>query len=338
MTTDTEMKDMTEVREVETLELLATGREVAPPPAPQLPVAAVIKAAPGTVSALMPRAFLGILAALLLGFAADLLVLGEVRHSRDQQVAYADFREALAKGTAPVSHREPSGTVLPIGTPIALISIPKLGMTEVVRAGTTSGVLRSGPGHRRDSVLPGQVGVSVVMGRQATYGGPFGRIKELVAGDKFTVTTGQGRHNYKVIGPRRAGEPVPAMQVRADGRSASRLTLVTGDGSALMPSGLLRVDADLDTDGPKPSKPKLTPPALLTNKSLPASEKPMGTDSDAWIFIVLWGQALLAASILTAWLLRRWGKWQTWIVAVPVVGAIGLTLADELARLLPNLL
>jgi sortase A len=42
--------------------------------------------------------------------------------------------------------------------------------------GTASSDLLDGPGHLRSTVLPGQVGTSVVMGRAKTYGAPFGAI------------------------------------------------------------------------------------------------------------------------------------------------------------------
>lgn len=338
MTAETQTKSVPAERAVQPLEVLEAGPEKAPPVVVAAPTKAVSSPAAVVRRRLLPRATFAILAVLLLGLAADLLVLGEVRHHRDQLIAHADLRESLATGEAPVSQVGPDGRLLPLGTPVAFLEIPRLGLKEVIREGTTSGVLRTGPGHRRDTILPGQIGVSVVMGRQTAFGGPFGRIKELKAGDTLSVTTGQGRHRYQVLGVRRAGDPVPFPQERADGKKASRLTLVTGDGPALMPTGVLRVDADLDDSGDKPSNPKLTPPKVLTAKSLPPSELAMGTDSDAWIMIVLWSQALVAAAILTAWMLRRWGKWQTWIVAVPVLAAIGMTLADELARLLPNLL
>jgi hypothetical protein len=32
------------------------------------------------------------------------------------------------------------------------------------------------------------------------------------------------------------------------------------------------------------------------------------------------------------------GRWQAWLVAVPVVGYLGLATADQAARLLPNLM
>jgi hypothetical protein len=67
-------------------------------------------------------------------------------------------------------------------------------------------------------------------------------------------------------------------------------------------------------------------------------EATLGTDTIAWLPIVLWGQCLLVAVALLAWIRQRWGRWQTWIVAVPVVGFISLSIADQVTRLLPNLM
>ncbi len=64
----------------------------------------------------------------------------------------------------------------------------------------------------------------------------------------------------------------------------------------------------------------------------------MARDPDAWMPLVLWGQALLVAALALAWARIRWGGWQTWLVGVPVLGALGLAAADQAARLLPNLL
>jgi hypothetical protein len=63
----------------------------------------------------------------------------------------------------------------------------------------------------------------------------------------------------------------------------------------------------------------------------------MGTDPSAWIPLVLWGQALVIAAVLLSWARSRWGRWQNWIVAVPVLLFLGLAVADQAARLLPNL-
>lgn len=339
MTAGTEVDEREQPADAVQLELLTVEVDQDPVAEPE-PAVDVATPAPSVPTARrgVLRAALAIFAALVLGIAADLLIVGQLRHYRDQRIGYAEIRGTLAKGTAPVGQAYSDGRLLPLGTPVAVLEIPRIGMREVVREGTTSGVLRSGAGHRRDTVLPGQIGTSLVMGRHATYGGPFRRIHELEAGDTITVTTGQGRHRYRVLGPRHAGDPVPPAQERADGRPASRLTLMTAAGSALLPTGLLRVDADLDAEGEKPSNPKVTPPKRIAFQDLPAAELPMAGDPSAWLLVVFWGQALVCAAIATAWLLRRWGRLQSWIVALPVLAALGLAVADQVARLLPNLL
>nr|WP_281387035.1 sortase [Jiangella mangrovi] len=214
------------------------------------------------------------------------------------------------------------------GTPVAILEIPALGLSEVVLEGTTSDVMRSGPAHRRDTVLPGQEGTSVIMGRRTTYGGPFNRIHTLRPGDQITAVTGQGEHLYEVIGVRREGDPLPEPARDGEGR----LTLVTADGRPLLPSGVLRVDAELVSDAqPAPAR-------SLTTASLPASEDTLATDDQAWYPLVLLGQALLLAVAGTVWVRNRLGHWQAWVVGIPVIAALGLTAADQVARLLPNLL
>ena len=49
----------------------------------------------------------------------------------------------------------------------------------VVVEGTTPGEPDAGPGHLRDTPLPGQAGVSVVFGRRATFGAPFASLPQL---------------------------------------------------------------------------------------------------------------------------------------------------------------
>ncbi|MFE7777775.1 class E sortase [Streptomyces sp. NPDC057445] len=273
-------------------------------------------------------AALSILAALLLGFVVDVGFVGDLRHARDRQVDYADFRSALANGVAPVGRSAGGGTAPEAGEPVALLEIPALHLREVVREGTTAQDLARGSGHRRDTPLPGQAGVSVVMGRQAAYGGPFRHVAELSTGDRLTVTTGQGKHTYSVIGPRRAGDPQPPALAAGRGR----LTLVTAEGTPFMPRGILRVDADLVSDV------QAAPPAAVAPGALPEEEKPMAVQQTAWLPLVLWGQALVLAAAALAWAHARWGRPHTWVVGVPLLGALGLTVADQAALLLPNLL
>ncbi|TDC74519.1 sortase [Streptomyces hainanensis] len=280
------------------------------------------------VRLVVPGIALAILSALLLAFAADVTVVGHFQHARAQQTGYAELRERLALGTAPVGQTDIEGRLLDTGTPVALLRIRAIGLREVVFEGTASGVLMSGPGHRRDTVLPGQPGTSVVMGRQWAYGGPFRHLDELAAGDEIEITTGQGEHTYRVTGTRSPGDPVPEPPASGQGR----LTLVTATGGPYTPAGVLRVDAELVTDAqPAPAR-------VLGAADLAAAEDVLTGDQSAWTPAVLWAQALLLAAAAVTWALQRWGRWQAWITGVPVVGAATLALTDTLARLLPNLL
>lgn len=271
---------------------------------------------------------LNIVTLVVVAFVAQVTVIGRLEHDRDQQVAYARLREELANGTAPVGPVDPDGKRVELGDPVALLEIPGLGLEEVVVSGTTSGVLASGVGHRRDTVLPGQAGVSVLMGRRMTYGGPFSAIGTLGPGDILTVTTGQGTSRYRVLDVRRPGDPVPPIPEQG----AGRLTLVTSGGNPLAPSDVVRVDADLVGNAQPAAQP------ALTTGSLPPPEQTMHGDIRALIPLVLWGLALAGGVFAISWLGQRWGRWQAWIVAVPLLTYLGLSVAGTASQLLPNLL
>ncbi|WP_042387534.1 sortase, partial [Streptacidiphilus melanogenes] len=273
-------------------------------------------------------ATLMILSALLFGLLLDVGPIGDIRHARDRETGYAALRLALAQGTAPVGQTDQDGKLLALGTPVALLTVPELGLREVVREGTTSGVLELGPGHRRDTPLPGQAGTSVLMARESGFGGPFGQLDQLRPDETFVLTTGQGKQTYRVLDVRRAGDPVPPALAAGKGR----LVLVTASGPAFAPDGVLQVDADLI------SKVRVAPARPLTAQQLDPSELPMHGDASAWVPLVLWGEGLLLAAVGVTLARIRWGRWQAWAVGVPVLGALGLCVADQVARLLPNLI
>lgn len=272
-------------------------------------------------------AALSIVAVLLLGFLVDLTFVGALHQNRDQKIAYADLRLALANGVAPVGPTDYNGVLLAPGTPVALLEVPQLGLKEVVLEGTTSGVLMRGAGHLRTSALPGQAGISEVMGRRAAYGGPFGGISGLRPGAKIIVTSGLGTSTFAVMDVRRGHDPNPPLV-----EGASRLVLVTAAGPPLRPTGVVRVDAKLTSQefdsGPVPAGiPRLA-----------GSERALHGDSSALFVLVLWAQALLIAAVAVAWARLRWGRWETWIVGLPLLIVLGVTVADRAAQLLPNLM
>jgi len=276
----------------------------------------------------LARGGLRAFAALLLGITAQLLVVSAAQERSAQHAAFDELRNQLALGTAPVAQADQQGRLLAPGTPVGLVDVPSLRMSQVVLEGTDSAVLTDGPGHRRDTPLPGQAGTSVLMGRAAAYGGPFGRLASLTTGDTFSVTTGQGKATYRVSDIRRAGDPAPAPLASGKGR----LVLVTATGPRFTPSGVLRVDADLI------SAPFQTPAAVIRSGTLPDSEEPLARPSGVPWPLVMWLQALLLTAIAAVWAWHRWGRHQTWIVFAPVVAVLGLQVATRTTELLPNLL
>lgn len=269
-----------------------------------------------------------IFSVLALGFLANLLIVSQLVHARDQEVLYSDFRSELANAVAPVGQTDVNGAILRPGAPVAVLAIPDLGLQEVVVEGTTSTVTQSGPGHKRDTVLPGQAGTSVIYGRQAAFGGPFGQLEILQPGMVITTTTGQGPAEYRVIDVRRPGDPLPPALQPGQGR----LTLVTAMGPRFMPTDLLRVDAELIT----PAQP--TPPRVITAAALDPAEQAMAGDPAGLVPLLLWLQLLLVVAVATVWLVIRWGRWQAWLVAAPIVFFAGIMASMSALRLLPNLL
>lgn len=275
-----------------------------------------------TASAVLSSAFT-MIAIVCLWIVGQMLFLGAVSQNRDQDLLYSRFRTELAELTAPI------GPVVPVGDPVALLTIPGIGLQQVVVEGTASGDLLAGPGHRRDTPLPGQVGTSVLYGRATTYGGPFGHLTELSPGDEIEVVGAQGRKVFTVADVRRAGDPLP--QPLAEG--AARLTLVTAEGSgrlgAITPDSVVYVDADAKVGFPAPSG----RPAAV-----PESEKAMANEPGAVPLLALCLALLLAATLGVVAARQRWSAVLVWVVAAPLVIALAWASTDVVMRLLPNLI
>lgn len=274
------------------------------------------------------RGALIVLSALLLALALNVMVVGHVRHLVAQQQLDDTFRAQLEEGIAPVTEGDYNDVLLPDGAPVGIIEIPSLGIREVIVEGTDSEATQAGPGHRRDTSLPGQAGVSVIMGRAAAYGGPFGRIQELGPGDEFTITTGQGVHEFEVIGLRYAGDPSPPRLQPGE----SRVVLATARGIPFMPSGIARVDAELVSE---------TQPAGIRETryaTLPESHSELSGDTSMVWALVFALQFLVVIEVAAVWAYRNVGPRRTWIVFVPLTLLAALWVTGEVVRLLPNLM
>jgi sortase A len=84
------------------------------------------------------------------------------------------------------------------GQPLGRISVPSIGVSAVVVAGTDTAALRRGPGHYPGTPLPGARGTVAIAGHRTTYGAWFRRLDQLNNGDKISLTMPYGRFTYAV--------------------------------------------------------------------------------------------------------------------------------------------
>jgi sortase A len=264
------------------------------------------------------------LATLAIWFVFYALVLSGLQESHDQHVLYTRLRSDLASEKTPFG-----GTIAP-GTPVALITAPSIGLRAVVVEGTSSRNLSKGPGHFPSSPMPGQAGVSLILGRSVTFGGPFGKITSLRPGAPIVVTTGQGRFTFQVKDVRRPGDPLPAVLPA----TAAGLTLVTAEGNGwlggLTPSQAVYVDARM-TGGKVQAAPAGRPTAVAS------VDQVLAGDTTDLVGLFLWLQAAVLVVGGLAFARTKWTIWQLWIVGLPVVVAVLWGASSAALMLLPNL-
>ena len=303
-----------------------TGRRRMPRPAQMWPLVKAPEAPsrPLSDTAAVVSTSLTVLAVVVAWFLAQLMLLGGLEQGRAQDRLYDEFREQLAAGTAPI------GGIIAPGAPVAVLSIPSLGWEQVVTEGTSSGTLIHGPGHRRDTVLPGQSGVSLIHGRSSTFGRPLATLLSEGPGTAMTVVTGQGTMKYTLGRVRRAGDPMPP----APTGTASRITFVTAEGSgrlsALTPGDVVYVDATSTGEG------FAVPPGRLN--AIGPSEVAMAADTSVMASLALSLGALAAVTAGALVMRRRFGLVRTWVIGAPIVLALAWLAADLATYLLPNLL
>lgn len=301
------------------------GKEAKAAKAPRTPRAPRPETPPNraeSASLVLSSAFT-MVALVCLWMAVQMLFLGSVSQTRAQDLLYRQLRTELAGATAPL------GPIVPVGDPVALLRIPELDLEQVVVEGTASGDTLAGPGHRRDTPLPGQAGTSVLYGRGATYGAPFADISDLRVGDEITVVSAQGTKRFHVIGLRRAGDPLPQTQEAG----TARLTLVTAEGAGrlgpISPHSVVYVDAEAKKGFSAPSG----RPAAV-----PESEKAMAVDTRALPLLALCLALLLALTLGVVAARQRWSTALVWVIACPLAIALSWATTDVVMRLLPNLI
>jgi len=236
--------------------------------------------------------------------------------------------------TLPVSSSSPA-PIEPVaeGEPTARLQIPKIGVDKIVVEGVDLRDLKKGPGHYPTTPLPGQPGNTAIAGHRTTYGAPFNRIDELVAGDEVFVETVQGRFRYLVS----EQQIVAPTQVDVlDDKGDNRLTL-----TACHPKYSARqrivVVAQLAADEvplPPPPRPPRQPDAPPP-PSIDDLDSIDGAGAPALPTILL--GAVCAAIWLLAWALgRRWRKWPAYAIGMPFFLVTLFYFFEEFSRLLPS--
>lgn len=270
----------------------------------------------------------GAVAILMTAFVVHMLVFTPIFHAANQVQLRAAFKEQLKQGIAPTSEVDFNDVVLRQGAPVALLRIPSIGLEEVIVEGTDSGTLTTAAGHRRDTVMPGQAGTTVLMGRSAAYGGPFASLQSLPIGTEIEFITGQGESKYHVQGVRYAGDyELPTIQA-----GEGRLLMMTARGAPFMPSGLLRLDAKLVSEA------KPTGPVLSNILTLPREERELGFDLRFTWALAFALQFLLVVVLAGAWALNRFAVHQVYLVFVPLTLFAIILVFDQVVKVLPNLL
>lgn len=106
-------------------------------------------------------------------------------------------RAIVATDAPPPELTEPP----PIGTPFALMTVPRLGANmdaKPVLHGVGLDELAQGMGHYPDSALPGQPGNFAVAGHRITLGEPLRHVDTLEVGDNVYVETQDYWYTYRL--------------------------------------------------------------------------------------------------------------------------------------------
>ena len=241
-------------------------------------------------------------------------ILGPLVHDRAATALEQRLASDLVNGVAPVSNP------IAVGVPIGLIEVPNRDVRAVVIEGSKAEQLAQASGHLIGSALPGQPGVSAILGRSQTYGAEFKNLDQLIVGDEVVVTTGQGVHTYEVID--------------ITVRSARDAAAFQGEGHML----ILATVVD--------SSDRLVVRATLTSPVFPAGEATdhqtsldelgLAGDSSSWSDLALW---MLIAALLAAGfpvIVNQVGRRVGWLVVAPIAMWVALEVWTAISLMSPS--
>jgi sortase A len=120
--------------------------------------------------------------------------------------------------------------------PVARLSVPALGVDEIVLAGDSGRTLAFGPGHMDGTAMPGERGLGVISGHRDTH---FEFLQKVEAGQAIVLTDAAGAaHRYRVTGTHIVDAKRVGLETEGE---TPRLALVTCyPFDAVSPGGPLR--------------------------------------------------------------------------------------------------
>ena len=263
------------------------------------------------IAAVGVAAFIGLFLLYLFG-------ASRITEIRSQRLLLPEFRSLTQQGPASVADWQPAP-----GQPVALLSIPSIGVQQIVVEGTSASELTRGPGHYPGSPLPGRAGNSVIAGRRSAFGGPFHSIGILQPGDTVEVATGQGAFTYTVAS---VGSVMPGQADVIGGSTTNQLTLVTST-PAYRASGRLVVVAKLTT-APAPGPAAVVP-------VVPQDQTGLTGEPGAAAPLLFWLEVLAAAGVAGVWYSRRISPRVARLLMTPIAVALLWAIFAMMARLLP---
>jgi LPXTG-site transpeptidase (sortase) family protein len=260
------------------------------------------------------RRFAIVIFALAFGSLMFNQLLGPLVHDRAATALEQRLSTDLLNGVAPVSYP------ISVGTPIGLVEVPSRGIRAVVVEGSKAEQLAQAAGHVIGSALPGQPGVSAILGRSQTYGAEFKKLDQLIVGDEVVVTTGQGVHTYEVIDITvRSARDTAAFQ--GEGHMLILATVVDS-------SDRLVVRATLTSP--------VFPAGQATDHQTTLDELGLAGDSSSWSDLALW---MLIAALLAAGfpiIVNQVGRRVGWLVVTPIAMWVALEVWTAISLMSPS--
>ena len=231
----------------------------------------------------------------------------------------------------------PTTTTLPPpptkGDVVAQIIIDKIDVDKFMIAGVGYKELEKGPGLFAGSPLPGQLGNVSIAGHRTTFGAPFGRVNELVKGDRIVMKTSRGEFVYLVTGAPTIVKASDVDVIRTVDPTRAILTLVTCHPKWTSENRMI-ISAELE---PKVIAQKAT--VFVADATEPEAVLTEGWfhDPSAWPMVILFAFLLIAIAGIARWWAGK--KWRA-VIVYPVAAVVFLptlfVFFGYLTRLLPT--